>query len=267
MNGCDKYQELISRMVDGDLSAAESAELRAHVETCPDCARVYAAFAALSSAISEDLEEPPEELHENIMAGVRRQRLRRGLWARLPRQYKSLLAAAACIALIAGFSWAAENLVPRASTAAPITAGGAANAASANRSAQDAESGEAAPADSGAAMAIDLPEAARVEVPVPAPDDVPGTGADGAAAPISVADGEVWRELLELLSGEPAGEIPSGAEQLYTFVLAGGGELRAAVWSLDGELYCLEEPEGAVSACACTAEELKDFLAQSGLVS
>ena len=43
MSQCEFYQELISRMVDGDLSAREEADLARHIETCPDSAQQYQA--------------------------------------------------------------------------------------------------------------------------------------------------------------------------------------------------------------------------------
>ncbi|MGN0964729.1 MAG: anti-sigma factor family protein, partial [Dysosmobacter sp.] len=38
MSSCEYYQELISRMVDEELSAEEQAVLVSHLEHCPDCA-------------------------------------------------------------------------------------------------------------------------------------------------------------------------------------------------------------------------------------
>lgn len=58
MNSCEEYQELISRLADGELSADEEAKLRTHIETCPQCSKLYAAFTAISSAAAEDLEAP-----------------------------------------------------------------------------------------------------------------------------------------------------------------------------------------------------------------
>ena len=72
MNSCEPYQELISRLVDGEISREEHEALMAHLNTCSRCNAMYAVFHDLSDILSEEPEELPEGLHENIMASVRR---------------------------------------------------------------------------------------------------------------------------------------------------------------------------------------------------
>ena len=101
MSGCEYYQELISRMLDEALSRDERAALAEHLGTCRECAAMYQAFSALSDTISSDLEEPPEELCDNIMAELRRSEIiRRNRRTGPSRQVKNLIAAAACAALV-----------------------------------------------------------------------------------------------------------------------------------------------------------------------
>lgn len=101
MSGCEYYQELISRMLDEDLSRDERAALAEHLGTCRECAAMYQAFSALSDTISSDLAEPPEELCDNIMAELRRSEIiRRNRRTGLSRQVKNLIAVAACAALV-----------------------------------------------------------------------------------------------------------------------------------------------------------------------
>lgn len=100
MNGCEYYQELISRMLDEDINRDERAELAKHLETCPECAMMYQAFSTLSDTISCDLEEPPENLTDNIMAEIRRSEIVRKNSKRMPRRIKSYIAAAACVAVM-----------------------------------------------------------------------------------------------------------------------------------------------------------------------
>ena len=100
MSSCEKYQELISRMVDGDLSQKEQKELLAHIETCPECAALYQAFSLLSEKISGELEESPLDLRENVMAEIRREEIRRR--NRLPTILRAVMSAAACLAVIVG---------------------------------------------------------------------------------------------------------------------------------------------------------------------
>ena len=100
MNGCEYYQELISRMLDEDLSRSERAELAKHLETCSECAAMYQAFSVLSDTISSDMAEPPEDLVDNIMADIRRNEIVRKNRGRMPRQFRTLIAAAACAAVM-----------------------------------------------------------------------------------------------------------------------------------------------------------------------
>lgn len=90
----EKCIELISCLLDGELSEREEAEVREHIAACPECKSVYDAFAALSGSVSQ-LEEPPEWLHEDIMSAVSRERRKkpRVIWLRT-------LSAAACLALV-----------------------------------------------------------------------------------------------------------------------------------------------------------------------
>ncbi len=102
MSGCDFYQELISRMLDEDLSRDERAALAEHLGTCRECTAMYQAFSALSDTVASDLVEPPEDLTDNIMAELRRAEIVRqnGRTTRLSRPMKNLIAAAACVALV-----------------------------------------------------------------------------------------------------------------------------------------------------------------------
>jgi hypothetical protein len=96
VNSCEEYQELISRLADGELSADEEAKLRVHMETCPQCRKLYAAFTAISSAAAEELEAPPEDMKDNIMSAVKST----GGKVVPIRHWKTWLAAAACFALV-----------------------------------------------------------------------------------------------------------------------------------------------------------------------
>jgi anti-sigma factor RsiW len=53
---------MIDRLLDGELSEKEEQALRAHMESCEDCRRVYDAYRAVSDALADDLAEPPEGL-------------------------------------------------------------------------------------------------------------------------------------------------------------------------------------------------------------
>lgn len=161
MNSCEYNQELISRMVDEELSAEEQAVLVSHLEHCPDCAALYQAFQGISGFITEDLAEPPEALSENVMAELRRADIRAK--SRKKRRWKGPLATAACLAVVIAAAWLMPNLF-RAGSAAPAEAPAAAYDQAVPRAgeyavpAEGGDSGSAKTAVTGAA-----PDAAEAE--------------------------------------------------------------------------------------------------------
>ena len=60
MNECHLYQELISRLVDGELNKNEYAALKEHLENCSEWSAMYAVFASLSDIIGSEDEPLPE---------------------------------------------------------------------------------------------------------------------------------------------------------------------------------------------------------------
>jgi hypothetical protein len=98
MTNCDKYLDMISSYVDGELSEEEKAELLAHVERCPSCRSILHAYETIAQETGELLSDPPAELKERVMAqigetGGRQRKNRRFVFGR----YTAL---AACLALI-----------------------------------------------------------------------------------------------------------------------------------------------------------------------
>ena len=105
MTECERYQELISRMADEELTKSERAALSAHMEHCSQCNAMYAVFSNLSEIIGQDAEPLPEGLHENIMADIRRSAIRqRNVKERrrfaIPKPFRNVVAAAACAAVV-----------------------------------------------------------------------------------------------------------------------------------------------------------------------
>lgn len=145
MKACTYYQELISRLIDRELSPEEGEELRAHAETCEDCRAVYTAFSALSSLVSEELVDPPAELRENVMATIRRGEMKKKNKTR--KHTWRIVSVAACAVLVVGVG---ALTLPRllragsAKSAAPQAAYSVMEApAQADRAAGSAESEEA----------------------------------------------------------------------------------------------------------------------------
>ena len=99
MISCEKARDLISKHLDGELSAEESAALEAHLASCEDCSRFLSLLSLVSESVPEDV-EPPAELKSGVMAEVKR------LNAEKKRKKRSALilrwtAAAASFAIIA----------------------------------------------------------------------------------------------------------------------------------------------------------------------
>ena len=166
MKDCAHYQEMISRLIDRELSAEEGEELAAHARECAQCRAVYAAFSSLSGMLADSVVEPPEELGENVMARLRRQELRK----RKPSPWSRgrILALAACAALVlVGGAFAMPKLLGSSSVAAP-------------QSAKSSVSAQGAAVDNAAPAAVEY--AAEAESSSHTMDDA------GPATPIPVSD-------------------------------------------------------------------------------
>lgn len=141
MNSCEFYQELISRMVDGELSAEEQAVLAPHLENCPECAALAEAFKSISGVIAGDMAEPPEALTENVMAELRRAEV--SAKNRKKIRWKGPLATAACLTVIVAATWLLPNMF-RAGSAAPAEMPAAASDQAAPQTREYAETAEEA---------------------------------------------------------------------------------------------------------------------------
>ena len=100
MKDCAYYQELISCLLDRELTVEEGQDLAAHARTCPECQAVYTAFSSLSGMLSDDLIDPPEELGEYVMAEIRRDSIRERHKA--PKLNGKVLSLAAVAVLVIG---------------------------------------------------------------------------------------------------------------------------------------------------------------------
>jgi anti-sigma factor RsiW len=119
VSGCDTYGHLIGGYVLGALEPEEADELRAHMETCRDCAREHAELAGIP-ALLDGVEPadvpppaPPPRLEEAVLDRVARERhaaapprprRRRRLWPRVAvaGAATALAAAAIAIAVVGG---------------------------------------------------------------------------------------------------------------------------------------------------------------------
>ncbi len=117
MTECEKIQEKLSEMLDGELSESDETEVRAHIAHCPDCAALYAAFSALSEAAAEP-EDVPDTLHGAVMDRVRRAE-KAVKFQKSFHRWRPIALAAACLIVLVGTVLSVNKGLLAAKTAAP----------------------------------------------------------------------------------------------------------------------------------------------------
>ena len=65
------FEERICAMLDGELSDGEAAELRAHLDECPECRAFLDAMKAVYGLSAKDLPDAPPELSQDGVGRVR----------------------------------------------------------------------------------------------------------------------------------------------------------------------------------------------------
>lgn len=265
MSECEKYQEHISLMIDGELSESESTALAEHLKVCPECSAVYAAFSALSSELSSKLAEPPVGLHENVMAQIRRDNIKKKN-SRLSKPIKNILAAAACLALLTGVSAGIKPLRMGSAmdnAAAPAAAAPEAVAEDAGPRAAQYDTAPAEPADEWADGAEDLPEEAADPAAFEGENAGSGSLVNAPQPFLSGAVGELERESLLAFLGGTACKIEEElSDGLYcTLALSGEDGQQLMIYVFDGALYYNFAGEDALYASARSPEELESFIA------
>ena len=96
---CKNALELMNRELDGALTEAESAALRAHLDACPDCRETWRQLHELDALLQESELEPPAALHDGVMQAIRQEKKQRSRRAWVPA---AAIAAAAALVLLAG---------------------------------------------------------------------------------------------------------------------------------------------------------------------
>lgn len=96
---CEKAYELMQALIDDQCTAEDQALLRAHLETCEDCRRIFEAYQEIQARMLDLEEEPPEGLARGVMY-----RIRKG--DKKPRKFSfgagTILAAAVLLLLLVG---------------------------------------------------------------------------------------------------------------------------------------------------------------------
>lgn len=223
MIDCEKCREMISCLLDGELSEAEQSLVREHIAACPECRSVYDAFSVVSAQLHE--EEPlPDGLHEKIMSGIKaRPKKKTGIvWIKY-------LSVAACLALVifagvkSGMLSPAEHKTDSndlyVAKSLPVLDG--------RFTGQSGEESNGNTQEQSAKTSVTLEE----------------TDAEKLLALIEPADG--------------AEEYEPTAEADYAVSL--GGDVGVVLIYIDGDSVYADRGEGALSA-PCTADEIRDLL-------
>ena len=268
MSRCEKYIELASRHLDGDLSPDEEKSLFEHLEECPDCRRYYEAMAEVSGMLQET--SAPEGFAARVMGAVgaalpvekkdvpkegeqqRKKPLRRGAIARFA-------ALAACLALVVA-----------AGVKLALPSAGGANAVNGGKPATFDSTGACAQAPENASKwEEDVEEGLQVNPgSMLASPDVRDKGVDEIDAITISRDGVsthiIDRDAISALAaileyGEDASGLP-GEQADYVLEIEGElGVSRLEIWDVDGLLVCLAD-DGTAWIAEGAASELESEL-------
>lgn len=265
MNNCEFYQELISRMLDADLTAEEETTLSSHLDTCAECRMMYEAFSGVSGMIAGDLEEPPEALHENIMAEIRRSEIKKK-----NRHLHPVLTAAACLAVVLLGVFGLKNTLFAAKAAAPM-------AIMESEVSLDMAAAEAFPAEEPAAAPAPAPAAAAGENNIFFTMAAPAQVFDSEAAEteeaadagyiiesvqeqfITIADSDTMDTLREILSDEIA-EEKQDCRLLYTVCCEEDGSTVRIYECSDGTIVFYDELAGNWFHSTCGMDKCRTIL-------
>ena len=263
MKNCEYYEELIGAALDGEITAEEEKELRAHLESCEACRSFYGAMQAISGA-DDALGEPPENFTANVMARVHeaaapaktpetKPAKKKTNITRLVTRYGAL-AAAAAVAIWAGVTFGgAFAAKSTGSDAAPEIA-----MYSAAEDSAEAAPAEAAEAPAGGMMMAAAPESA-------AANDMDGgtvtvTAAKAAAGDeVTLPDDGFFAGYLLLDEGETSAPERDGD---YTLTLAApdGTASEYSLWIEEESVIWQKADDDAAHLSPASPEALNEVL-------
>lgn len=256
MNDCEYYQELISRMLDEELTAEEHAALKSHLESCTQCRLMHEAFSAVSRLAGE-VEEPPKALHESIMADIRRAGIKEK-----NRRMRPVLAAAACLAVVLLGVWGMSgrlSLEKSHETAAMSADFEVPCDVLPQDYAEAAE--EAAPTEAYVTGGQSVGNVAAARDSNTAEAYSESDGAQGEY--IYIEDTESLESLLTLLAAEPTAAPEDELSTLYTVVCEQSiGPI--VIYESDSGLFYSDSSDSQWYLCTCSRDELGIFFAHLG---
>ena len=62
MSSCEEYRELVSALLDGELSGAQQDEILEHLAACPDCRQYREDLTAIRRLLDWEEAQPPEDM-------------------------------------------------------------------------------------------------------------------------------------------------------------------------------------------------------------
>ena len=167
MKNCEYYEELIGAALDGEITAEEDKELRAHLENCEACRSFYEAMQAISGT-DDALGDVPENFTANVMARIHetaapaeKPAKKKASIQRLVTRYGAL-AAAAAVAIWAGVTFSGTFAAKGASSTAREESGIAMYSAEED-SAETETPAEAQAAPAGGRMMAAAPDSAAAD--------------------------------------------------------------------------------------------------------
>ena len=257
MKNCEYYEELIGAAIDGEITAEEDKELRAHLESCGACRSFYEAMQAIAGT-DNALGEPPEDFTANVMALVHKAAApqekapakKKTNITRLVTRYGALAAVAAA-AIWAGTAFFGAK---GSSGAAPETAMFSMPAPVTEETAVCDEAADAAPAEAAprSMTAAAANGAGGVTVTVTAEK----CAADGA---LTLSDDGFFAGHLLLSEGEtPAPE--RSCDYALTLAAPDGTESEYRLWIEKERVIWQEADGGAAHLSPATPEALSEIL-------
>ncbi len=81
---CERYRELLMKLIDNELQEAERRDVEIHILECPDCKAEYETYRKLAQETTQTLQEflphPSEEVWEHYYESVCRRMRRAASW-------------------------------------------------------------------------------------------------------------------------------------------------------------------------------------------
>ena len=252
MSRCDKYMEMVSLYIDGELPEGEVPELMEHLAECDDCRKYYEAFSQISGAMQEV--PAPEGFTASVMEAVRSEARAKEAPAAKPRRRVRIAryaALAACLALViaAGVKIAS----PASNDAAPAEG----EPANYNYTAAGDESSPRSESDPGSASVSGMSVNPAGSANDCAENINAVTVSDGETSTryVDAADIETIVELLRCCGEEPSTSPSGEADYVLTFDSdCGTSELQVRV---DGGKAVCELDDGRTWTASGSAEEIE----------